>query len=94
MQNEYEERNCLCAFILHFAFCPSYAEHEPGGPPHRPQIGTAAEEDLTLSAATAKRLNDRNVFVEPHCGHLAGVWSLMVRINCSNLTLQDLQVYS
>jgi len=76
--------------MLHF----SQAEHDPGGPPHRPQVGAFEEEDFAPSAATAKTLSERTVAVEPHSGHFASVCSLMFRTNCSNLALQDLQVYS
>jgi hypothetical protein len=49
---------------------------------------------LPASAATAKTLSDRDVFVEPHWGHLAGVLAVIVRCNCSKLALHDWQVYS
>jgi hypothetical protein len=65
--------------------------------------GGAAEAGLAFppdaSAPTAKTLNARAVFVDPHDGHLtfATVVSsalLIVRCNCSNFPLHALQVYS
>jgi hypothetical protein len=77
--------------------------HGPG-PPQRPHMpgaaAVAADFDLAPapSAPTAKTLNARAVFVEPHEGHFtfASLASalLIVRCNCSNCSLHALHVYS
>jgi hypothetical protein len=63
--------------------------------------GAADDFDLppAPSAPTAKTLNARAVFVEPHDGHFTFVVvsasaALIVRCNCSNFPLHALQVYS
>jgi hypothetical protein len=78
----------------------AYIWQEPGGPPQRPQAGVSAEGDLPDSELTAKTLSARDVSAEPHRGHLAFDFddrplpALIERTSCSNLELQELQVYS
>lgn len=73
-----------------------YIEHDPGGPPHRPQVGADDVDGVLALAvdATAKTLSDLAVLVDPHSGHLAFTSALIVRWSCSNFAWQDLQVYS
>lgn len=68
------------------------AAHDPGAPPHRPQIG--ADDSLADSAPTAKTLSDRAVFVDPHLGHAIGSVEFIDFTSFSNFLSQDLQAYS
>ncbi len=51
-------------------------------------------DDLGDSELTAKTLSARAVFDDPQSGHFALASLLIVRMSCSNLASQDLQVYS
>jgi hypothetical protein len=46
--------------------------HDPGAPPHRPQVGGPSLTDalLPLSLLTANTLSLRAVFFDPHSGQL------------------------
>ena len=65
--------------------------HDPGAPPHRPHIGASPPpDDFALpSAPTANTLKLREVFLEPHSGHLALASLLMLRTSWSNFFWQD-----
>jgi hypothetical protein len=65
------------------------------GPPQRPHIGIAGVVDFAdASDATAKALNLRPTFVDPHCGHFALSRSLADRTSVSNDILHDRHSYS
>ena len=69
--------------------------HDPGGPPQRPHMGASDAPELFGAAElTAKTLRLRAVCSDPHLGHLNFGSPLMLRTSCSNLALQDWQVYS
>ena len=70
--------------------------HEPGAPPHRPQLGPAdgACEDLA-SAPTANTLSVLAVFFELHSGQATfSSAALIARTSFSNFASHCWQVYS
>jgi hypothetical protein len=71
-----------------------FIPHEPGAPPHRPQVGAAALEPFDDSAPTAKTLSARAVFVEPHFGHAIASSELIDFTSFSNWFSHFLQTYS
>jgi len=51
----------------------SHIEHEPGGPPQRPQVGASLRSGMyapgSFPDGAAKTLSARAVFIDPHFGH-------------------------
>jgi hypothetical protein len=70
--------------------------HDPGAPPHRPQlgVGSLAPPVFPESAATAKTLSAFLVFFDRHSGHATAGASVIDRCNCSKVAPQDSQAYS